>query len=153
MKTLLDRLLAKAKQVPSAQGVAEWFALLPNRILSLFVLFLAINFLIIGMRWLVAPTDSATQLGLTLDHGVGLSSQVGDMAAFFLTLGICILTALVTGRRSFYYPALLLLYIAAIGRIIAWLLHDAALALNFIAPEIIMATILLIASRRLSDED
>jgi hypothetical protein len=124
-----------------------------NRILSLLVLLPAILFVVTGLRWLVAPAGVAPEFGLTLDHGVGLSSQVGDMSAFFLTLGLCMLTALVSGRRSWYYPAILLLSITAIGRFIAWLIHDAALALDLIAPEVIVATILLLASRRLPDEN
>ena len=124
-----------------------------NRILSLLVLLPAILFVVTGLRWLVAPAGVAREFGLTLGHGVGLSSQVGDMSAFFLTLGLCMLTALVSGRRNWYYPAILLLSITAIGRIIAWFIHDAALALDLIAPEVIVAAILLIASRRLPDEN
>lgn len=124
-----------------------------NRILSLLVLLPAILFVVTGVRWLVAPAGVAPEFGLTLDHGVGLSSQVGDMSAFFLTLGLCMLTALVSGRRSWYYPAMLLLAITAIGRIIAWLFHDADLAIDLIAPEVVVATLLLIASRRLPEND
>ena len=124
-----------------------------NRILSLLVLLPAILFVVTGVRWLVAPAGVAPEFGLTLDHGVGLSSQVGDMSAFFLTLGLCMLTALVSRRRSWYYPAMLLLAITAIGRIIAWLFHDAALAIDLIAPEVVVATLLLIASRRLPEND
>ena len=96
-----------------------------NRILSLLVLLPAILFVVTGLRWLVAPAGVAPEFGLTLGHGVGL----------------------------WYYPAILLLSITAIGRIIAWLIHDAALALDLIAPEVIVAAILLIASRRLPDEN
>ncbi len=124
-----------------------------NRILSLLVLLPAILFVVTGLRWLVAPAGVAPEFGLTLDNGVGLSSQVGDMSAFFLTLGLCMLTALASGRRSWYYPAMLLLTITAIGRIIAWLFHDAALAVDLIAPEVVVATLLLIASRRLPEKD
>jgi hypothetical protein len=121
-----------------------------NRILSLLVLLPAILFVVTGLRWLVAPAGVAPEFGLTLGHGVGLSSQVGDMSAFF---GLCMLTALVSGRRNWYYPAMLLLAITAIGRIIAWLFHDAALAIDLIAPEVVVATLLLIASRRLPEKD
>ena len=124
-----------------------------NRILSLLVLLPAILFVVTGLRWLVAPAGVAPEFGLILDNGVGLSSQVGDMSAFFLTLGLCMLTALASGRRSWYYPAMLLLTITAIGRIIAWLFHDAALAVDLIAPEVVVATLLLIASRRLPEKD
>ncbi len=122
-----------------------------NRLLKVLVLLPAILFLVIGLRWLVAPAGVAPQFGLILQHGVGLSSQVGDMSAFFLLLGICMLTALVSGRRSWYYPPIILLSLTAVGRTLAWLLHDAALAVDLIAPEVIVALILLVASRRLPD--
>ena len=124
-----------------------------NRVLKLLVLLPSILFLVTGLRWLVAPAGVAPQFGLTLEHGVGLSSQVGDMSAFFLLLGICMLTALVSGRRSWYYPPIILLSLTAVGRILSWLLHDAALAVDLIAPEIIVSVILLVASRRLPERD
>jgi hypothetical protein len=113
----------------------------------------AVLFVVMGLRWLVNPSGIAPELGLTLESGVGLSTQVGDLTAFFLTLGLCMLTALVTGRRSWYYPPVALLLIAAVARIIAWLVHDAALALNLIAPEVIIATILLVASRIVPEKE
>jgi hypothetical protein len=56
---------------------------------------------------------------------------------------------LTTQRTLWYFPPIILLSLTAVGRILAWLLHDAALATNLIAPEIIVALILLTASRRL----
>lgn len=123
-----------------------------NRVLKILVLLPAILFLVTGLRWLVAPAGVAPTFGLTLDQGVGLSSQVGDMSAFFLTLSSCMLIALISGRRSWYYPAIMLLSITAVGRILAWLVHDATLALDLIAPEVIVSIILLVASRRLPEE-
>jgi len=123
-----------------------------NKILKLLVLLPSILFIVTGVRWLVAPAGVAPMFGLTLDQGVGLSSQVGDMAAFFLTLGSCMLIALISGRRSWYYPAIMLLSITAAGRILAWLVHDATLALDLIAPELIVSAILLLASRRLPEQ-
>lgn len=123
-----------------------------NKLLKILVLIPAILFLVTGLRWLVAPSGIAPQFGLTLDQGVGLSSQVGDMSAFFLTLATCLLMALISERRSWYYPAIMLLSFTAIGRIIAWLVHDAALALDLIAPEVVVSIILLVASRRLAKE-
>lgn len=62
------------------------------------------------------------------------------------------LIALVIERRSWYYPPMMLLTITAIGRIIAWLLHDAALAISQIMIEVTVALILLLASRHLPQE-
>ncbi|PLW82452.1 hypothetical protein CWI75_11895 [Kineobactrum sediminis] len=124
---------------------------LANRILQILVLLPALLFLVTGMRWLVAPAGVAPEFGLTLGEGVGLSSQVGDMAGFFLTLGSCMLIALISAHRTWYYPAIMLLAITAVGRVVAWLVHDATLALDLIAPEVIVALILLAASRRLPE--
>ena len=72
------------------------------------------------------------------------------MSSFFLTIGILMLVALVTGRRVWYYPPATLLLLTAIGRLIAWLVHDAALAPQQIGVEIVVTVILLVASRRLA---
>jgi hypothetical protein len=121
-----------------------------NKVLKLLILLPAIFFMVTGVRWLVAPAGVAPMFGLTLGEGVGLSSQVSDMTGFFLTLGSCILIALISGRRTWYYPAIMLLAITALGRIVAWLVHDASLPLDLIAPEVIIALILFVASRRLT---
>ena len=120
-----------------------------NIALRAIVLLCGVLFIITGLRWLLAPADVAPEFGLVLSSGVGLSSQIGDMSAFFLTLGVCILMGLITQRAIWYYPPIILLSLTAVGRLLAWLLHDAALAMNLIAPEVIVALILLIASRRL----
>lgn len=118
-------------------------------LLRILVLLPGVLFLITGLRWLLAPAGIAPDFGLSLASGIGLSSQVGDMSAFFLTLGICILMALVSGRRIWFYPAITLLALTALGRILAWLLHDAALATALIAQELVVALLLLFASRHL----
>ena len=120
-----------------------------NIALRAIVLLCGVLFIVTGLRWLLAPAGVAPEFGLVLSSGVGLSSQIGDMSAFFLTLGVCILMGLITQRAIWYYPPIILLSLTAVGRLLAWLLHDAALAMNLIAPEVIVALILLIASRRL----
>ena len=121
-----------------------------NIALRAIVLVCGVLFIVTGLRWLLAPVGVAPEFGLVLSSGVGLSSQIGDMSAFFLTLGVCILMGLITQRAIWYYPPIILLSLTAVGRLLAWLLHDAALAMNLIAPEVIVALILLIASRRLT---
>jgi hypothetical protein len=120
-----------------------------NKVLKLLVLLPAILFVVTGIRWLVAPAAIAPNFGLTLADGIGLSSQIGNMAGFFLTLGSCMLIALISERRCWYYPPMMLLAITALGRILAWLLHDATLAGSQIMVEVVVAFILLLASRRL----
>ena len=123
-----------------------------NVALKAVVLLCGVLFIVTGLRWLLAPAGVAPEFGLALSTGVGLSSQIGDMSAFFLTLGVSILMGLTTRRAIWYYPPIILLSLTAVGRTLAWLLHDAALAMNLIAPEVIVALILLIASRRLATQ-
>ena len=73
------------------------------------------------------------------------------MSAFFLTLAVCILMGLTTQRSIWYYPPIILLSLTATGRILAWLLHDAALATALIVPEVVVALILFLASRYLPE--
>ena len=120
-----------------------------NTAIKLLVLLFGILFLVTGLRWLLAPAGIAPDFGLALGSGIGLSSQVGDMSAFFLTLGVCMLTGLATQRSVWYYPPIMLLSLTAVGRVLAWLIHDAALATQLIAPEVIVSLVLLFASRRL----
>ena len=120
-----------------------------NKAIKLLVLLCGILFLVTGLRWLLAPAGIAPDFGLALGSGIGLSSQVGDMSAFFLTLGVCMLMGLTTQRSVWYYPPIILLLLTAVGRVLAWLIHDAALATQLIAPEVIVSLVLLFASRRL----
>ena len=123
-----------------------------NKALSFLVLMCGVLMMATGVQWLVVPGTIAPQFGLELANGVGLSSQVGDLSAFFLTLGICTLLALTLKQRVWYYPAIMLVSLTALGRILAWLLHDAALATHLIAPEFVMALLLWFASRRLAGD-
>lgn len=106
-------------------------------------------FILMGLAWLAAPGFVSPKLGMPLLSGVGLSTQIADLASFFLTLGSCIAIGLMTNNRFWFYPAAMLLGIAAGGRVLAWLLHDAALAGDMIAVEIVLATLLIFAAGKL----
>ena len=45
-------------------------------------------FLLMGLQWLVDPTSAAAGLGMSLLSGHGLSTQIGDLASFFLVVGV-----------------------------------------------------------------
>lgn len=120
---------------------------------ALVVMLPGLLFVFMGLRWLVDPAAAASPLGLTLDTGVGLSTQVGDLSAFFLVVGLSILLALVSRNRTWFYPPAMLLLIAASGRVVAWLVHGAAFAIQMIVVEVVIAVLLLIASRVLTIKD
>ncbi|MEN8722401.1 MAG: hypothetical protein ABF335_05880 [Alphaproteobacteria bacterium] len=122
-------------------------------ILKILVTILSVLFIVNGVRWLVAPAGIAPTFGLELADGIGLSSQIGDMAGFFLTLGTCALIGMISGQRLWFYPAIMLLGITATGRIIAFLVHDATLATQMIGIEAIAALVFFVASRNLASDD
>ena len=124
-----------------------------KRVFSLIVMIHGMLFVVMGLRWLVDPAGIAPTLGLTLETGFGLSSQIGDLSAFFLVAGLSILIALITRTRSWYYPPVMLLLIAATGRLIAWLVHGAAFVPETIVFEVVVASLLLIASRYLPERE
>ena len=123
-----------------------------NSLLRALVALPAIGFLVIGLRWAIDPSSAASDFGMTLLSGVGRSSQIGDVGALFLSMGSMILIALTTGQRSWFYAPALMLSLIAVLRILAWLLHGAALTLDMIILEVIVASLLLLASSRLSRE-
>ena len=111
----------------------------------------ALLFIVMGLRWLVDPGGIATELGLTVETGLGLSTQIGDLAAFFLVAGLCIVIGLVSAERIWFYPVVMLLLIAALGRTIAWTLHGAMFAPQLIMFEIVVALLLQTASKFLAE--
>ena len=123
-----------------------------NSLLRALVALPAIGFLVIGLRWAIDPSSAASDLGMTLLSGVGRSSQIGDVGALFLSMGSMILIALTTGQRSWFYAPALMLSLIAVLRILAWLLHGAALTLDMIVVEVVVASLLLLASSGLSRE-
>jgi hypothetical protein len=124
-----------------------------RRLFALIVTLPGLLFIVLGLRWMVDPAGVAPSLGLSVETGFGLSSQIADLSAFFLVTGLSILIAVVTRTRSWFYPPVMLLLIAAAGRLVAWLVHGASFALQAIAFEVAVAVLLLIASRYLPERD
>lgn len=120
-----------------------------NRLLQIAVALPALAFVLLGLAWWLVPGFAGRQLGMDLLSGAGLSTQIADLASFFLTLGTCMLMGLVTGRRVWFFPAILLLAFAIAGRVIAWLFHGAELTAGMIAVEVIFIALLLATSRTL----
>lgn len=108
--------------------------------------------LFIGVRWLIDPAGAAAGLDLPLLQGAARSTQIGDLAAFFLMTGGCALFGILGGRPGPLLAAACLVGLAAICRTLAWLLHDAAFATQHIGAEVVMTTVFLLARRDLDTE-
>lgn len=123
-----------------------------NKVLRIVVALIGLLFIALGVRWLIDPSGSAADLGMPLLEGLGRSTQIGDLGAFFFSIGVMIIMGLLTDRRSWFYAPTLLLASTALFRMIAWLAHDAALATEQIAVEVIVALLLIAAATRLADK-
>lgn len=102
-----------------------------------------------GAIWLAAPQQAAAGLGMPVLDGVGRSTQFGDFAGFFLTLGASILAGARPGRGHWLFFPAALLGSAALARSLAWAVHGAAFATQFIAVEVVSALILVAAAKQL----
>ncbi len=111
---------------------------------------LGVFFLVQGINWILDPGAAAAGLEMPLLDGLGRSTQVGDMTAFFVGLGLMVLNGARPGHANSLYGGVLLLGGAAVFRALAWLVHGAAFATPFITVEVISAVFLAIAARQLS---
>ena len=122
-----------------------------NKVLRVIVALPAILFLVIGLRWLVAPAGVAGEFGMPLLDGLGRSTQIGDLAAFFIGVGAMILLGLLTGHKTWFLAPAMLLALTAVFRVLAWALHDASFAAAQIAVEVVVAGLLVYAAAQTVD--
>ena len=111
---------------------------------------LGLMFLVMGLRWLVDPGGAAGEIGLPLQEGLAMSSQIGDLGAFFMVTGGFALLGAITRNATLLYTPAALLGVAALFRLLAWQLHEAALATEFILFELVACAVLLFARQRFS---
>ena len=114
---------------------------------------MAALFTLLGLGWLFVPGVVSALMRMPLLAGEGLSTQIGDLASFFLAMGVSILIALLNHSAIWLYPAVLLLVFAAVGRVIAWLFHGAGLPLDMVVFELVVAAFLIsVASKLTADQ-
>lgn len=99
-----------------------------------------------GVAWLLVPERAAAGLGMPALDGLARSTQFGDFAAFFLTLGGSILLGNRPGQGHLLYFPAALLGTAAVCRTFAWAVHGAAFAATFIFVEVVACGLLLAAA-------
>jgi hypothetical protein len=69
-------------------------------------------------------------------------------------MGLMILTALTTLKREWFIAPAILLALVAVFRILAFLLfHDAALLVDMIVAEVVIASLLVLASKKLIETE
>ncbi len=121
--------------------------------LKLITLIPAIVFLIIGIGWVLTPESVAPNFGMTVFTGLGLSSQIGDLGSYFISIALMIIYAVKTNNVNWLYPPILLLLLTALFRTLATLIHGAPFAIDMIASEIIFSGILYSAIYKSNDRE
>ena len=115
--------------------------------LRIVVTLLGVGFLLQGIGWVVRPERAAASLGMPLLDGIARSSEVGDMASFFLAAGVTMLLGSLPGRARLLYVPAGLVGGAAITRTLAWAFHGAAFASTFVSIEMAVGAVLVLAAR------
>jgi len=105
--------------------------------------------LMMGVRWVVDPAGAAQGIGMEVLDGVARSSQLGDLAAFFVTAGSFALLGILLRKGVLLYTSAALVGLAAVFRSLAWLVNDAPFAADLIIPELVMCAIFLVARQRI----
>jgi len=110
-------------------------------------------FFLNGLQWIINPASIAESLGMPLLQGVGLSTQIGDLGSFFITVGaMTLIGAITTSRHWFYAPSMLLL-VAALYRTLSTVLYDAPFVISAIVVEVSLGLFLIFAGSRISAEE
>ncbi len=124
-----------------------------KKALRIFLTLPAIGFVVTGLRFAVAPGGAAKGLAMPLLDGAARSSQIGDVGALFMGMGLMILTALTTLKREWFIAPAILLALVAVFRVLAFLFHDAALLIDMIVAEVVIASLLVLASKKLIEAE
>ena len=119
-----------------------------DRFLNILTYAIGFLFLFNGLLWLISPENIASSLGMPLLTDHGLSTQIGDLASFFLVVGIFSLIGAYTKKPYWLYAPAALVGFAALSRIIAYLAHGAALSTDKILVEVVVMSILLFVAKR-----
>ena len=124
-----------------------------QKALRIFLLLPAIGFVVAGLRIAVAPEGAVQRLAMPLLDGAARSSQIGDVGAFCMGMGLMMITALRTRKREWFIAPAILLASAAVFRTLAFLFHDAPLLMNMIAVEVVIASSLVLAANKLTEAE
>lgn len=101
-----------------------------------------------GATWIFAPAMAAEGLGMTLLEGRALSTQIGDLGSFFLSVGTMIILGIVTLRPTWFQAAAMLLLLTAIMRTVAWGMYGAVFETGAIVIEIVGGILCLLAASK-----
>ena len=114
---------------------------------------IGILFFLNGLQWIISPANVAASLGMPLLEGVGLSTQIGDLGSFFITVGAMTLIGAITTTRHWFYAPSMLLLVAAVYRTLSTLLYGAPFVMSAIVVEVSVGLFLIFAGSRIETKD
>jgi hypothetical protein len=106
----------------------------------------ALPMLMIGIGLIFEPELALASLNMPLLDGLALSTQLGDMISFFLCTGAFIFMGAIKAEPRWLYAGAALFTVAALARLLAWLVHGADLAVEPIAVEVISTIWLIVCA-------
>ena len=112
-----------------------------------------ILFFLNGLQWIISPANVVASLGMPLLEGVGLSTQIGDLGSFFITVGAMTLIGAITTTRHWFYAPSMLLLVAALYRTLSTILYGAPFVMSAILVEVVVGLFLIFAGSKISIED
>ena len=124
-----------------------------KNVLRIVVGLIGILFFLNGLQWIISPANVAESLGMPLLEGVGLSTQIGDLGSFFITVGAMTLIGAITTTRHWFYAPSMLLLVAALYRTLSTLLYGAPFVMSAIVVEVVVGLFLIFAGPRIATED
>ena len=108
--------------------------------------------LAMALQWLTDTAAAAEGLGMELLEGLGLSTQIGDLASFFFVGGAFGLVGVIKRNAVLMLTPAALVITTALFRTIAWTAHGADFATDMIAGEVVMFVSFMAAYWRFSKQ-
>ncbi len=121
---------------------------MPSTLFRVIAALPGVPLLIIGIGLVIQPGQAVSSLGMPLLEGAALSTQLGDMTAFFLCTTAFIFMGAYHAAPRWLYAGAALLFVVAIARTLAWLMHGAAFSVEPIVVEVISTVWLIVCARR-----
>ena len=123
-----------------------------KRILKIVAGLFGVFFTLMGLRWVFDPSSAAESLGMVLLNGSALSTQIGDLGSFFITVGVMTLIGVITQTRHWFYAPSMLLLVAALYRSLATFVYGAPFASSSIIIEVVVGLFLIVTGSRISKD-
>ena len=106
----------------------------------------ALLFIAMGLRFMLAPADMSMQFFVRADGAAGLSTLRGDLGGAFVGLGTLVLIGLRRGYQELLLAVVLVLVAIIVGRLIGYVVDGVELeAVRSAVMEVVLIAMLLAA--------